>query len=63
MAAQKRELKRNYIGLIRDEREQQRAAETRPETGRPMKDYLLGLLAAILPPRSEPRWRKTWKRQ
>ena len=55
MPAQKRELKRNYIGLISDEREEQRAAETRPEAGRPMKDYLLGLLTAVLQPRREPR--------
>jgi hypothetical protein len=51
----KRELKRNCIGLISDEREEQRAAEMRPQAGRPMKDYLLGLLTAMLQPRSAPR--------
>ena len=55
MPAQTRDFKRNYIGLISDEREEQRAAEARPQARRPMRDYLLALLAAILPPRSEPR--------
>ena len=55
MPAQKRELKRNYIGLVSDERDEQRAAEARPQSSRPMKDYLLGLLSAMLQPRSEPR--------
>ena len=48
MPAQKRELKRNYIGLVSDEDDDQRAVETRPQSGRPMKDYIRGLLAVVL---------------
>jgi hypothetical protein len=47
MPAQKRELKRNYIGLVSD--------ETDPQSGQPMKDYLRGLLAAVLERRGEAR--------
>ena len=54
MAAQKRELKRNYIGLVSDEDDERRATEM-PEASRPMKDYLLGLLAAVLELRGQPR--------
>jgi hypothetical protein len=46
MPAQKRELKRNYIGLISDEEEG--GATALPQSGRPMKDYFRGLLAAML---------------
>jgi hypothetical protein len=55
MPAQKRDLKRNYIGLISDEDDERRAAPMRPEARRPTKDYLLGLLAAMLARRSRPR--------
>ena len=48
MPAQKRESTRNYIGLVSDEDEEQRAARTQPQSGRPMKDYIRGLLAAML---------------
>jgi len=41
-------LKRNYIGLVSDESEQQCAAEARPESGRPAKDYIGRLVAAML---------------
>ena len=54
MPAQKRELKRNYIGLVSDEDDERRDAEM-PEASRPMKDYLLGLLAAMLELRGQPR--------
>jgi len=54
MPAQKRELKRNYIGLVSDEDDERRATEM-PEASRPMKDYLLGLLAAVLELRGQPR--------
>jgi hypothetical protein len=48
MPAQKREVKRNYIGLVGDESEQQCAAEARPKSGRPAKDYIGRLVAAML---------------
>jgi hypothetical protein len=48
MPAQKHELRKNYIGLVRDESEQPCTAEARPESGRPMKNNILGLVAAML---------------
>jgi hypothetical protein len=54
MPAQKRELKRNYSGLVSDEEEMQRAART-PQSGRPMKDYIRRLLATVLELRGEMR--------
>ncbi len=48
MPAQRRELKRNYIGVVSDETEEQRAVELLPKSDRPAKKYLLGLMAAIL---------------
>ncbi|MBR1122013.1 hypothetical protein JQ628_10855 [Bradyrhizobium lablabi] len=53
MPAQKRETKRNYIGLLSDEAEQQFSAKTQPQGGPPMKDYLRVLLAAMLGLRRE----------
>jgi len=55
MPAQKREVKRNYIGLVSDESEQQCAAEAQPESGRPAKDYIGRLVAAMLERRSAAR--------
>jgi hypothetical protein len=55
MPAQKREVKRNYIGLVGDESEQQCAAEARPKSGRPAKDYIGRLVAAMLERRSAAR--------
>jgi hypothetical protein len=54
MAAQKRSLSRNYIDLVEDENER-RAAEGQPVSPRPIKDYLLGLVAAMRSARSEAR--------
>jgi hypothetical protein len=55
MPTQKRELKRNYIGLISDEDDDRRATQMQPQASRPMKDYLLGLLATMLARRRQPR--------
>jgi hypothetical protein len=55
MPAQEREVKRNYIGLVNDESEQQSAADARPEPGRPAKDYIGRLVAAMLERRSAAR--------
>jgi hypothetical protein len=55
MPAQKCESKRNYIGLLSDEAEQQFPAKAQSQVGPPMKDYLRFLLAAMLGLRSEVR--------
>ena len=46
MPTQKRETG-NYIGLLSDAIEEQRAAETQSATDRRMKAYFLGLMAAM----------------
>ena len=46
--AQERELKKNYIGILSDNSEDQRAAESRPKSDHLMKDYLRDLMAAVL---------------
>jgi hypothetical protein len=48
MPAQQREMKKNYIGLVNDKIEQQRGKEPPARPGRPLKDYILGLLDAVL---------------
>ncbi len=48
MQAQRRELKKNYIGILSDGSEDQRTAEPQPKSGRPVKDYVRGLIAAVL---------------
>jgi hypothetical protein len=55
LPAQQRELKRNYIGLVSDETGQRCAAKARPESGRPTRDYIGRLVAAMLERRSEAR--------
>ena len=48
MSAQERELRKNYIGVVIDRIEEQRAAESQPKSDRLVKDYFLGLIAAVL---------------
>ena len=48
MPAQQRELKKNFIAILSDRAEEQRAANLPARSGRRMKDYLLGLMAAML---------------
>ena len=55
MPVQRRESRRNYIGLVSDEAEQTYAVKTQAQGGPPIKDYLRGLLAAVLGRRSEAR--------
>jgi hypothetical protein len=55
MSAQKREAGKNYIGLLSDEIEERRAAEGQAATDRRMKDYVIGLMAAVFRRRSEAR--------
>jgi hypothetical protein len=52
MAAQKN---RNYIDLVEDEGDEHRAAELQVVPLHPIRDYLLGLVAAVRSPRSEAR--------
>ncbi len=55
MPAQKREMKRNYIGLVSDEPDRPHAPEAPPPSRRPMKDYLRDLLAAMFELRGDAR--------
>ena len=48
MPAQQRELRKNYIGILCDRIEEQCEAEPPVKSGHPMKDYLLGWMAAVL---------------
>jgi hypothetical protein len=48
MPAQKRESKRNYIGILNDRLEDQLPADPPAASGRPVKDYLLDLVATVL---------------
>ena len=55
MAAQKRSSNRNYIDLVEDGGDEHRSAELAPTSGRPIKDYLLSLVAAMRTARHEAR--------
>ena len=48
MPAQQRDLKKNYIGILSDKLEDHYPADPPAKSGRLMKDYLLGLVAAVL---------------
>jgi hypothetical protein len=48
MAAQKREARKNYIGLLSDELEAPHAAASPAATDRPIRNYVLGLMANLL---------------
>ena len=54
MAAQKREPAKNYIGLLSDDFETPRAAAL-PAADRPIRDYVLGLMANFFGRRREAR--------
>jgi len=47
MSTQKRETGKNYIGLLSDELEEQRAVEVQSATDRRMKEYFVGLMAVM----------------
>jgi hypothetical protein len=53
MPARKRESKRNYIGLVSDEADQQYAATAQLQSSQPLKDFIHGLLEAMRERRSE----------
>ncbi|HMH99415.1 MAG TPA: hypothetical protein VK577_23035 [Bradyrhizobium sp.] len=55
MSTQKRELRKNYIGLVSEELEEQRAAEVQSVTDRRMQEYVRGMMATILSRRNEAR--------
>jgi len=55
MSAQKRSSSRNYIDLVEHGDDDRRAAERLPASPHPIKDYLLGLVAAIRSARNEAR--------
>ena len=48
MPAQQRELKKNYIGIVSDKTDEQRAVESLAKSDRFAKGYLLSLAAAVL---------------
>jgi hypothetical protein len=47
MPTQKHETGKNYIGLLSDEVEEQRAVEVQSATDRRMGEYFVGLMAAM----------------
>jgi hypothetical protein len=46
--AQQREAKKNYIGIVSDKTDEQRAVDSLPKSDRLAKEYLLSLMAAVL---------------
>jgi hypothetical protein len=48
MPARERELRKNYIGILSDKVEEQRTVESPAKSEGRMKDYLLGLMTAML---------------
>jgi len=48
MPAQERELSKNYIGILNDKIDEQRATESMAKSDRIMKAYFLGLMATVL---------------
>jgi hypothetical protein len=55
MLAQKREPGKNYIGLMVDDDDEQRAVEPTVPFDRRMQDYFRGLMATVLNRRSDAR--------
>jgi hypothetical protein len=47
MSAQKGELKKNFIALLSDSGDELRVIESLATSDRPMKDYVLGLIAVV----------------
>jgi hypothetical protein len=47
MPAQKGELKKNFIALLSDAGDELRVAESLATSDRPVKDYVLGLIAVV----------------
>jgi hypothetical protein len=53
MSAQEGRLKRNFIAIVSDKTEEQRAVAEPTNSDRRVRDYILGLMAAVLKRRSE----------
>jgi len=53
MTAQKRETGRNYIGLLHEETEEQRVADTLASAKHRVMDRIFGLMAAMFSRRGE----------
>jgi hypothetical protein len=53
--AEQRESRKNLIGILNDKAEEQRAIESLVKSDRHMKDFLLGLMAAVLSRRRDAR--------
>jgi hypothetical protein len=47
MPAQQRDLRKNYIGLVNDKAEEQRAAESQAKADHGVTDYFRALVAAV----------------
>jgi hypothetical protein len=47
MPAQKGDLKKNFIAILSDTGDEQRAIESLARSDRPMRDYVLGLIAVV----------------
>jgi hypothetical protein len=48
MPAQQRDPRKNFIGILTDQNEEQRAVESLRKSDRLLNVYLLGLIAAVL---------------
>jgi hypothetical protein len=48
MPAQQRNVRKNYIGTVSDEIEEQRIIDALAKSGRRVKDFILGVMAAML---------------
>jgi hypothetical protein len=55
MTAQKRETERNYVGLLREETEEQRIADISAAGKHRIMEHIFGLMAAMFSRRSEAR--------
>jgi hypothetical protein len=56
MTTQKRETRRNYIGLLHEETAEQRVAELTAAAKHRIVDHIIGLMAAMFSRRGEARW-------
>jgi hypothetical protein len=53
MSAQEGRSKRNFIAMVSDKTDEQRAVADLTNSDRRVKDYILGLMAAVLKRRSD----------
>jgi hypothetical protein len=53
MSTQKREAGKNYIGLVSEELDAQRATEVQSATDRRMQEYVRGMMATMLSRRNK----------